>query len=176
MKILSFEILSDAPSVSGSPRYVVDDHAFDFQMDLDQETQRGEGGTTSFVLDTLQLEVAVGSSLCLYIWGYSPMIKWRGASLSPLIAQPGSLRATCDTPLVCGVAIGLEELLPANAWFDTNSGWFCMGNKEITSGAEAVEFATCCLAVVVGRQLSSLWIRPENWKEVAETFRVAQIK
>lgn len=168
---LCFEIMSYPPSVTGRESYVIEDHAFDFEMDMFQVEQRvGVQQSTSFVVDTLQLEVAVDSSLCLYIWGYSPMGRWEQSSLSPPLAQRGSLRAIHDEPLVPGVSIGLEKMLQTNAWFDTDSGWFCLGNKDTALGAEAVEFATCCLAVVVGGRLSSLWIKPENWKDVTEAF------
>lgn len=171
MNALRFEVLSSPSSVSGRPRYVSEDYAFSFQMDVgEQEARQGKNGTTSFVVDTLQLEVAVDSSLCLYIWGYCPMGRWKQSSLSPPITHRGSLRASHDKPLVLGVAVGLEDMMPTTAWFDPDSGWFCMGNKEHPAGAEAVEFATGCFAVVVGGQLSSLWIKPENCKDVAGMF------
>jgi kynureninase len=55
----------------------------------------------------------------------------------------------------------------ATPWFDPGSGWFCMGEKERALNAEAVEFATGCVAVVVGGRLASLWVKPDNWKELA---------
>jgi hypothetical protein len=172
MDALRFEILPGFSPVRGHPRYVKEDYAFDFQMDGgEKESRKGTQGTTSFVVDTLQLEVAVDSSLCLYIWGYCPTGRWKRSPLSPPMAQPGSLRAIHDAPLVPGVSVGLEEMIPVTAWFDPASGWFCMGNNESPAGVQAVEFATGCLAVVlaVGR-LSSLWVKPENWKEMAGQF------
>jgi hypothetical protein len=169
MNTLCFEVLPSASSVNGHPRYVSEDYAFDFEMDLGEQEQRlGKQDRTSFVIDTLQLEVGVDTSLCLYIWGYCPMGKWGLSSLSPPTARRGLLRAIHDKPLVSAVSIGLEHMMPVNAWFDPESGWFCMGNREVPSGAQAVEFATGCLAVVVDGRLSSLWVRPENWKEVAD--------
>jgi hypothetical protein len=155
--------------VSGRLRYVFGDYAFDFQMDVaEQEERCGTQRTTSFVVDTLQLEVAVDTSLCRFIWGYCPIGKWECCSLSPPTTHHGSLRASYQKPLVSGVSIGLEKMVPPTAWFDPESGWFCMGNKRDDAEAEAVEFATGCLAVVVSGRLSSLWMKPENYKDVAE--------
>lgn len=171
METLCFEILLYPPPVTGRPSYAMEDYAFDFDMDMFQVEQRvGVNRSTSFAVDTLQLEVAVDSSLCLYIWGYCPMGRWEQSSLSPPNARPGSLRASHDKPLIPGVAVGLESMVPPNAWFDPDSGWFCMGNKNVAPDAAAVEFATGCLAVVVHGRLSSLWIKPENCKDVAEMF------
>lgn len=170
METLRFEILTSPSPVNGSLRYVSEDYAFNFRMDVGEEGRQGKQGATSFVVDTLQLEVAVDTSLCLYIWGYCPMGRWGRSSLSPPIAQRGSLRAIHDKPLVPAVSIGLEYMVSANAWFDPDSGWFCMGIKEVASDAQAVEFAAGCVAVVADGRLSSLWVRPENWKEVASEF------
>lgn len=168
---LHFEILSSPSYVCGRPRYVSEDYAFSFQMNPgEQERWQGKQGTTSFVVDTVQLEVAIDTSLCLYIWGYCPMGRWERTSLSPPGARRGSLRASHDKPLVPAVSIGLEHMIATTAWFDPDSGWFCMGNKEIASEVQAVEFATGCVAVIADGRLSSLWVRPENWKEVAGRF------
>jgi hypothetical protein len=172
---LRFEVLSSPSYVSGCPRYVNEDYAFSFQMDPGEQAQRqGEHGTTSFVVDTLQLEVAVDTSLCLYIWGYCPMGRWERTTLMPPVARRGSLRAVHDKPLVPAVSIGLEQMIGTTAWFDPDSGWFCVGKKEIASDVQAVEFATGCVAVVADGRLSSLWVRPENWKEVAGRFSASR--
>lgn len=170
METPRFEILGSPPTVSGHLRYVGEDYAFDFLMDVSEQARQGKEGTTSFAVDTLQLEVAVDSSLCLYIWGYCPIGKWEQSSLSPPNARSGSLRGSHEKPLIPGVAVGLERLVPPNAWFDPDSGWFCMGDKYVAPDAEAVEFATGCIAVVVHGRLLSLWIKPENCNDVAEIF------
>jgi hypothetical protein len=169
---LRFEIIPNVPPVSGHPRYVRDEHAFAFGVDpAEIETRKGTAGATSFVVDTLQLEVAVARSLCLYTWGYCPMRRWSRHVLSPPRAQPGALRAIHETPLVPGVSIGLEEMIPTTAWFDPASGWFCIGHSEPPPSARAVEFATGSLAILLGDgRLSSLWVKPENWQEIAGVF------
>jgi hypothetical protein len=169
MNALRFEILPGVAPVRGHPRYVKEDYAFGFQMEGGgKESRKGTQGTTSFVMDTLQLEVAVDSSLCLYIWGYCPTGRCKRSPLSPPMAQPGSLRAIHDAPLIPGVSVGLEEMIPATAWFDPTSGWLCMGNNEAPAVAQAVECARGCLAIVLADGwLSSLWVKPENWQEVA---------
>jgi hypothetical protein len=168
MEYPHFEMSSTPSPFRGHARYIIGDHAFRFEMDLDEKVNReGTRGKTSFVIGTLQLEVAVDSCICLYIWGYCPMAGWIRCSLSPPVAQGGALRVTPEEPLVTGVSIGLENMVEANAWFDPDSGWFCMGKKEVPSGTTAVEFATGCVAVLSHGRLSSFWIRPENWKELA---------
>jgi len=94
------------------------------------------------------------------------MGRWQQSSLSPPNAQAGSLRARHAKPLIPGVAVGLGSMVPPNAWFDPDSGWFCMGNTNVAPDAEAVAFAMGCLAVVVRGRLSSLWIKKRicHWR------------
>src|SRR5690349_3160897 len=101
MSALRFQVLPGPYPVQGHPRYVREDYAFGFQMDGGEiESRKRTQGTTSFTVDTLQLEVAVDSSLCLYIWGYYPTGRWKQYHLSPPAAHPGSLMAVHDTPLI----------------------------------------------------------------------------
>jgi hypothetical protein len=176
VKTLRFETLSSPSPVSGHPLYAGEDYAFNFRMDLrEKENRVGKHGTTSFVVGTLQLEVAVDNPFCLYVWGYCPMGRWERSSLSPPMAQRGSLRASYEKSLISGVSVGIEEMMPANYWFDPDSGWFCAGTTEAASpGAQAVEFASGCLAVVADGRLLSLWVHPENWEEVAGKFSSAR--
>lgn len=168
---LGFEILTCHPVLRGRPHYIIEDHSFSFLMDVDQEERCGKLGTTSFAIDTLQLEISIESKLCLFLSGYCPLGLWKGASLSPPTNKPGSLRANYKSPLHPAIVVGIDSMVPPYPWFDTNSGWFCMGRKEPQGGAAAVEFATGCLGVVVDRKLSSLWIKPENWRKLAELLR-----
>lgn len=171
MKIIRFEILSGLPPVMGMPSYAIGDHAFDFQIDsLQSDMSICSQPTTSLAIDTLQLEVAVDSARCLYIWGYCPMGMWRRSTLSPPTGLPGSLKADPDESLIPGVSVTLGEAALASVWFDPDTGWFCVGEKEAEPSAEVVEFATRCLAVVANGRLSSLWTQPQNWKDVSAHF------
>jgi hypothetical protein len=175
VEIVRFEALASPSPVRGQLRYVTGDHAFNFWMDPDEQgARRGNRGTTSFVINTLQLEVAIDTSLCLYAWGYCPVQSWKASSLSSPVPSRGSLRAYPAKPLVPGVSVGLESTTSTDAWFDPASGWFCMGDKDGASHWQAVEFATSCVGVVADGRLSSLWLRPGNWKELAEMFSAAR--
>jgi hypothetical protein len=165
---LSFEIITCPSALTGRPHYNIEDHSFNFSMSLGQEIRCGKMGTTSFAIDTLQLEVSIENLFCLYCSGYCPVESWKGASLSPPTTKSGSLRANYKNQLHPAISVCIDDMVPPDAWFDTNSGWFCMGRKEPQGGAAAVEFATGCLAIVIDKKLSSLWIQPENWRKVAE--------
>jgi hypothetical protein len=166
----SFENITASPMLAGRLVYAESDYAFNFELDPSDEARRGTRGSTSFVIGTLQLEVALESMQCLYIWGYCPQQGWKLSPLSPPSAQQGSLKVHSDAPLTAGVSIGLDKIMPSTPWFDPESGWFCIGNKEVDADSQAVEFANNCIAVIASGQLSSLWIHPENWKELAQHF------
>lgn len=166
---LWFEVVRGAPIVVGEPRYVDEDYGFDFVMNS-AERDRLEDTRTSFVTGTLQLEVAISNSRCLYVWGYCPMGGWSRTALRAPVWQRGCLLAHCEKPLIRAVSIGIEDMIPPIPWFDPESGWFCMGEKGCVSDVDAVEFATDTVAVVTGGRLVALWIKPANWREIGPKF------
>lgn len=169
--ILRFKALPAPSPVSGKAYYALDDSAFSFEMDYKQSEHRvGPQGSASFSIKTLQLEVDIDTSLCIYTWGYCPVGNWKYSLLAPPTAQAGSLQALSAGPMLRGVSVDIEWMVRPQAWFDPTCGWFCMGNKECVVDAIAVEFASGSLGVVADGRLQSLWIKPENCNAVSELF------
>ena len=168
MDKIEFEVLPGSSLRLGSPRYVPDDFAFVFQESLPGAPIESHGaeGTTSFLIGTLQLEVDIASSICLYPCGYCPSVTWRLTSLVAPPSRPGALRFSCDEPLTEGISVGLEDMIVVQFFFDPQTGWFCAGDNQISPDISAVEFATDCMAVVIDGRLVSLWIRPESGDEL----------
>jgi hypothetical protein len=166
MQELCFEACSSQSILKGHPRYVDDDYAFDFKVDPKVKAAViGPSGSTSLVIGTLQLEVAIDTMQCLYIWGYCPTQRWEMGLLLPPASHPSALKVCSAIRFARGVSVGLEVV--AKPYFDSRSGWFCIGNKEPAANGLVIEFATNTVAVIVERQLISLWIKPENWNNLA---------
>jgi hypothetical protein len=55
--------------------------------------------------------------------------------------------------------------------FSARTGWFVIGDMSAGGSIEAVEFATDTVAVVSDSTLLALWIKPENWHEVAPRLK-----
>ena len=157
---------SPSPRCEGTSRYVIEDHAFDFSP-RDAIKPRALGAHTSLVVGTLQLEVDIESSTCLYLWGYCPRGLWTKSSLTAPTSRFGLLKVVTSARLQPGVSVGLEGTVESKLQFDPISGWFCMGRPNVGSECRSVEFASGCLAVVENEELRALWIRPVNFKELA---------
>lgn len=154
--------------VSGLVRYVLDDHAFDFEPGQPLAVEWEDRGA-SILLGTLQVEVAVEARCCLYAWGYCPTEGWDLSSLSPPDASSGRLLINEGIRLTHGVGV---EAKPGEwlRYFDPLSGWFSAKSAVEESSEEAIEFATDTRALLRGGQLAELWLRPYNWKEVARSL------
>ena len=165
-----FEVATDAPPVQGQPYYAAEDYALGFKITPEELQQcAGRGGRTSLLIGTVQLEVAIDNSRCLYVWRYSPMAGWIRSSLTAPQAPPGSLKVIVGDPLERGISIGLEEMVPISTCFDPTSGWLCVGHQLPDSGASYVEFATQTVATIVDSRLHSLWVRLNNWRELVRS-------
>ena len=171
MKI-HFEILFDTIAVIGrptcavigTPLYIIKEWSFYYDV---KSCYVPTVQLSCFAIDTIQLHVNVDTYICVYISGYHPYSLWELASLQVPNYSTGILKVHTDTELLMGVGYGLEDMVPPTTWFDVTNGWWCIGVKEHLPGSQAVEFATGCVAVVMGQRLLSLWIRPDNWQEVA---------
>jgi hypothetical protein len=122
---------------------------------------------STLLIGTLEIEVNLDTNICVYVDGYHHYVTWQ---LSPLCGPervPGILKVHTNEPLLCGHGYPIEDMVPDVRWFDPATGWCCVGNKERPTESQAVEFATGCVAVVKNRRLISLWLKPENWQEVA---------
>lgn len=170
MAQLHFHIDFGELTLVGRPKYVIEDYAFDFEIVTPAQWQetKGPSSRTSLAIDTLQLELWIEQSLCLYVWGYCPHLGWKCSPVSPPPSRPGALRVVHDTAFIAGVSVGIEGMVPPTSHFNPESGWFCIGNLETPSGSQAVEFATDTLAAVQGGKIVSLWVKPENCVDIAK--------
>jgi hypothetical protein len=153
--------------LNGRLVYRTNDSAFDFErIDAQQLVQRiGQGGSTSLTLGTLQIEIGVGTSIALYVWGYHPQASWRHGELPRIETQPSGVRIALAnegwSDLERGISIGLVEI---NEWptiYDAKSGWLCIGSPNMHNSSDCVEFASDTVAVIQGDILTALWLHPK---------------
>lgn len=175
MTRLHYSIADEVEHLAGDPIYLRNDHAFDF-LPADAAAVRqhaGKLGTTSVVLDTLQLDVGIETGLCLWVHGYSPTTGWNLRSVVPPPSQAGGLRCSAEDGLRQGVSIRAMVGKPS-VYFDTSSGWFCAAATQAwprVDGERAVQIATDTLALVSPDELLALFVRPRNWQDLAQMFR-----
>jgi len=169
MARIEFQIDFGRLRLLGRPEYAIEDYAFDFEIQKPEEWRgtKGPVNCTSLSIGTLQLELWIEESLCLYVWGYCPHVGWKCSPISRPSSRPGALRVVQDTAFIPGVSVGIEEMVPPTSHFNPESGWFCIGNVEAPRGSQVVEFATDTLAAVRGGKLVSLWVKPENGADIA---------
>jgi hypothetical protein len=163
--MIRFELLETLDPLGGIPQYVVRDYAFEYVAADQNEANRRRGGrgTTSLTMDTLQLEVAIETCLCLWVWGYCPTTSWKFKPLSPPESRLGGLRVLSDVDLQAGVSLAMDPETWTR-WFDKTNGWFSCEREGSSSQSTSIEFATDTIAVLDGNELVALWVKPANWK------------
>lgn len=155
--------------LEGNLIYNASDRAFDFKPTLYKElVQRvGRSGLTSLTIGTLQIEVGVGTSIALYIWGYYPHESWKHEELGHLEAQPGGIRIAVTNEglsnLEPGISVSLVEINEWPAIFDPNSGWLRIGSgdPDTDSHSTCIRFANDTIAVINEGSLTAVWLHPD---------------
>jgi hypothetical protein len=169
---IRFEILFDTIAVigkptyavKGTPLYIIKDRSFYYDV---ESCYVPTVHLSCFAIDTIQLHVNVDTYICVYADGYHPYSLWEPTSLQVPDYSTGILLVHSNDDLLVGIGYGMEDTVPSTSWFDVTNGWWCIGIKEYLPGSQAVEFATGCVAVVMDQRLVSLWIKADNWSDVA---------
>ncbi len=158
--------VAPADALKGLPIYVVADHAFNFEAPIDSQALAvvGDAGTTSLVLDTLQVEVSIRTRRCLWLWGYSPRNSWVRGRIPEPTANEGAAEVV-GVQLNRGVAIRVAPDGGVRKVFDQATGWFGAFTGA-TAGAQAVRISTDTVLLVADAMLTAVLVRPANWREL----------
>jgi len=155
-----FEIGDTPEPLPGAPFYSAQDYALGYRVEDPNEAarRRGSGGVTCLALNTVQIDLAIETRLCLWAWGYCPHTSWRRRTLNPPSATRGSLRVISSGSFVVGVSIPIGP----SEWrrfFDPDKGWLCLAPDDDLVDGETVEFAHDTIAVVHPNECITLWVR-----------------
>lgn len=137
--------------------------SFDFipQSSVALKQRSGPDGTTSVLLQTLQIELDVETGSLLYPWGYLPSVSWRTVDLDMSVTVTRSLIVKDDEGFVAGVSVSVDRETDWIPCFDRGTGWFCMRQTGPTRNSEFFEFATSSVAELHEGRLVALWLHPE---------------
>ncbi len=163
-----FLIDQNLSPLKGALVYRAIDSAFDFApLEYEELLQRaGKDGLTSLTVGTLQIEIGVGTSIALYVWGYNPQESWSHKELPHLDVQPGAIRIAIADELLSDLDPGISiELVEINEWltiFDAHSGWIRIGggSPDTDSHSTCIEFATNTVAIINDGVLTAVWLHP----------------
>ena len=149
------------PRLRGLLTYSDGDQSFNFVADASEERAlETHGGTTSLVLDTLQLEADAETGRVLYPRGLLPRGSWQNAELQRPQAEDGVCTAHLDgDELVPGVS---EKVLASDwvAEFDAAKGILRVSTSLGGVGTLTRIADGAYIGIHVG-ELRELWLLPE---------------
>ena len=145
--ILKFTIQPNIPPVKGVAKYIGSEYSFDFEP------------VQSSNYDILigDLTISFDANLkARQIWGYNPSSGWINKKLSLPTVEQGALilNNEIDSP---------QSIDGSKAWktyYDSHTGWICIGTFNVEQYDLAIEFATKIFAVLHNGNLKSVWIKP----------------
>jgi hypothetical protein len=158
-----FAINSLFKPIGGRVVYREHEHSFDFEAAPGQnlELMYGSKGTASIAIGTLQIEVAIETGACLYVWGLHPKEKWNIGTLPIIQAKRSCISLLPDVDMHPGIS---ENLADVGEWFTTHdlrSGWLCISQEPIRHSEHCFEFCDDTVAGLDDDKLVSLWLRPD---------------
>src|SRR5215210_3973240 len=157
-------------SLAGQLVYREYEYSFDFKAAAQSELVRrsGGGGTTSLLIGTLQIEIAIDTRVALFVWGlHSHSDHWVRTRLPRVSPRPGYLHVLFDQEPLPGICQSLTESSQLRTTYDPDSGWIRISLGDDETADVYVEFAEDTVAGLLNEKLISLWLRPA-W--LAERF------
>lgn len=148
--------------LAGSLAYSASDMSFSFRPESgpDLALRAGDGGLTSLVADSLQLEVAVATGEVLYAWGYLPLSSWQQVSLEFPGASSGVVMVELEEPpLEEAISVSIARTI-WTANFDETSGFVRLVRADSTGAEDLVEVADGVWLALDGDRLNSIWLKP----------------
>jgi len=135
--------------IEGTLVYRKSENSFDF---LSNKT-----GDISMLIKYLQITINASNNRMISVWGLHPYHLWEESDLIIPIFKNGIIE--CLGNYESGISYRAEEYEDWKTYFNKNSGWICIGNKNIFE--EAVMFADNLGVVIVKDMMVALWLKPQ---------------
>jgi len=149
---LAFRVLKSDACYVGAPKYDLEEEGFVFEPWGDASFSVMLGAAY------VSLDIAAENGIAYYVSGCSPKRLWISQRLSTPDSTKGQLQVTSDTAFQRGTATDYRQ--GWQTFFDTSTGWICMGDRNEKKDCEVVEFGTNTLAVVKNGELKAVWVKP----------------
>lgn len=152
--------IQDGSPLEGVLTYDESEYGFSFSAQSGEPLSErlGSEGSTSVLIDTLQLEVDIESRGVLFVWGYFPNIRSEVTELGAPICFPGRVFISSDHSFQPGVSVEV----PGKEWrvsYDPSSGWVAIRLKGAVN-AKFVQIASGIVLGVEAGNLVSVWLDP----------------
>lgn len=105
------------------------------------------------------LDIKLEDGRVLQMTGINPDYNWIEKELVIPLFKQGILTVSFDGKYQEGT--GIQYASNWQTYFNSKTGWVCIGNPDCNSKSKGVEFAKNTVAVIDNEQLSSIWIRPQ---------------
>lgn len=112
----------------------------------------------SIMIGYLYLGVDSESLLVRQIWGYNPYSSWVNKYLKTPYSFPGEL--VLGKEIEAGTSRRLIEVGKWKTFYDSNTGWICIGNDSNLQDDINVEFATNTIVVLNRKKIKAIWLKP----------------
>jgi hypothetical protein len=132
--------------------YIATEHSFD--------TIPVSAVFASILVNDLNIEIS-NECLILSIWGMSPYVAWKEASLTPPTAEYGDVVVVTDHPLNRGESWRLNESHRWPVFVDAASGWVHVDGGGLNARVVS-PFLGAVLEIDEAGNLHGIWLKPEE--------------
>ncbi|MRS05087.1 hypothetical protein EG832_18015 [bacterium] len=145
-----FKAINTGRKTKGQVIYEKYDYSFDFKP--------AQNTDITLMVGYLYLGIDSETMLARQVWGYSPSSSWTRKTLKVPTYFYGDL--SLQEEIQAGLPKRLVDSGNWTTYYDSDTGWVCIGDDSFSKNDIAVEFATNTIAVLKEENLKAVWLQP----------------
>ncbi len=138
--------------LNGQLFYLEDEHSFDYKPYTNADIV--------ILVGFLNLGFDSETMRAKSVFGYSNSRGWKKINLDVPTYSSGELILNHYKSSVSGVSKRIRGSEKWETFYDEKKGWICIGNCEIISDVDSVEFLKDSVVVCKSGEIVSLWLKP----------------
>lgn len=148
--MIKFKSIKNEDIIDGEIRYSEKDRSFDFSPKINLDI--------NIAIAYLNLGFDSEAKSAQLVWGFSPKKSWKSFSEKQPISFNGDLILLSDCEPGLTYRIDKEKMW--KSYYNNNTGWYCIGDKNQKTSDINVQFATNIIAVLQNDILKAIWLKP----------------
>jgi len=149
--MIKFNAIKNDNIIYGETKYFEMDRSFDFVPKQDVDI--------NIAISYLNLGFDSDNMKAKCVWGFSPKESWNNISDIQPESFLGELFLLGEYESGLTWRIDKEEMW--KSYYNNETGWFCIGDKNQEANDINIQFATDIIAVLQSETLKALWFKPD---------------
>ena len=148
--MIEFRIVADDEINKGEVIYLNEESSFDFAPSSNSDI--------IILFAYLNLGIDSNTMVAQQVWGFSPKESWKQKSINVPNYIKGKIKLVGEYEP--GLSWRIDKDRMWQSYFDSTTGWYCIGEYDLEEEYKCIEFSTNTIAVIKNGLLQAILLKP----------------